>query len=51
MKEFKTFNNLLENLKKDEKCLCNITSETSKGQKRKISKTCINNIIEYLKNM
>lgn len=51
MKEFKTFNNLLENLKKDEKCLCNISSETSKGQKRKISKTCINNIIEYLKNM
>jgi len=51
MKEFKTFNNLLEKLKEDEKCLFNITTKTSTGQSRKISKTCINNIIEYLKNM
>jgi ERCC4-type nuclease len=51
MKEFESFNNLLENIKKDDNCLNNITTETSKGQKRKISKTCINNIIEYLKNM
>ena len=51
MKEFKSFNNLLENIKKDEKCLSNITTESTKGQKRKISKTCISNIIEYLKNM
>lgn len=49
MKEFKNLNTLIENIKEDENCLNNITYETEKKQKRKISKTVIKNIIEYLK--
>jgi len=49
MKEYKTINNLIEKLKEDENCLNEITTETSKGQKRKISKACIKNIIQFLK--
>jgi ERCC4-type nuclease len=49
LKEFKTLNNLIESIKKDDTCLNGIGYETEKKQKRKISKTVINNIIEYLK--
>ena len=48
MKEYNTINNLIEYIKKDNKCLDNITYETDKGQKRKISKSSIKNIIEFL---
>jgi len=48
MKIFNTINNLIECIKKDNKCLDNITYETDKGQKRKISKSSIKNIIEFL---
>jgi ERCC4-type nuclease len=48
MKEFETLNNLIEKLRENEDCLNEIKTETSKGQKRKISKTSIKNIIEYL---
>jgi crossover junction endonuclease MUS81 len=51
MKEFNTLNNLLQKIKEDDKCLDTITYETSKGQKRKLSKTCIKNIIDYLLKM
>lgn len=48
MKEYNTINNLIDCIKKDNKCLDNITYETDKGQKRKISKTSIKNIIDFL---
>ena len=48
MKEYKTMNNLIEKLKEDKDCLNNIKYETEKKQIRKISKTCIKNIIEFL---
>lgn len=48
MKEYKTINNLIEKLKADKDCLSNIKYETEKKQIRKISKTCIKNIIEFL---
>ena len=49
MKEFLTINNLIEKLKIDEKCLNEITTETN-SKKRKISKACIKNILEFLKS-
>lgn len=49
MKEFKTINNLIEKIKEDENCMNEITTETTKGQKRKISKACIKNILQFLK--
>lgn len=48
MKEYKNINNLVEKLKEDKDCLNNIKYETEKKQIRKISKTCIKNIIEFL---
>jgi hypothetical protein len=48
MKEYKTINNLIEKLKVDKDCLNNIKYETEKKQIRKISKTCIKNIIDFL---
>ena len=48
MKEYNTVNNLIDSIKKDNKCLDNITYETDKGQKRKISKTSIKNIVDFL---
>ena len=48
IKEYKTMNNLIEKLKEDKDCLNNIKYETEKKQIRKISKTCIKNIIEFL---
>ena len=47
MKKFGSLYNLLDNLKKDSKCLNDIMIETSNG-KRKISKTSIRNISQYL---
>ena len=48
MKQFSTINNLIEELKKDDKALNNVTYQTEKNQTRKISKTSINNIIKFL---
>jgi len=48
MKEFKTIDNLIEKLKEDRKCLNEVSYETEKKQKRKISKTSIQNILEFL---
>lgn len=48
MKEYNTINYLIECIKKDNKCLDNITYETDKGQKRKISRSSIKNIIDFL---
>ena len=49
MKEYKNINNLIDKIKENENCLNEITTETSKGQKRKISKACIKNIVQFLK--
>ena len=48
MKEFKNLNDLIQKLKIDQNCLSEIKTETNNGQKRKISKTSIKNIIDYL---
>ncbi len=48
MKEFESLNDLIEKLKENKDCLNEIKTETSNGQKRKINKTSIKNIIEYL---
>ena len=47
MDEYKTINKLIESIKEDPDCLNDITY-VSKDKKRKISKTCIKNILEYL---
>ena len=48
MKEFKNIDTLIQKLKEDQNCLDDLTYETEKKQKRKISKTSIKNIIEFL---
>ena len=50
MSEYKNLNNLIDKIKENNKCLDGISYTTSKNQKRKISKTCIKNIIEFLSN-
>jgi len=47
-KEFKTLNILIQKLKENKDCLNEITYQTSKNQKRKLSKACIKNIVEFL---
>lgn len=47
-KEFKTINNLIDKLQEDKTCLNNIKYETESKQLRKISKTSISNIINFL---
>ena len=46
--KFKTFSNLMTCIQNDSNCLNDITSTNSKGQQRKISKTCISNIYKFL---
>jgi len=46
--EFSTLNNLIFKLKEDKNCLNNICYTTSKNQKRKISKTSIKNIKDFI---
>uniref|UniRef100_A0A6C0IEY5 ERCC4 domain-containing protein n=1 Tax=viral metagenome TaxID=1070528 RepID=A0A6C0IEY5_9ZZZZ len=46
--KFKTFANLITCIHNDSNCLNDITSTNSKGQQRKISKTCISNIYKFL---
>jgi len=48
MNEFKNVNNLIDKIKENNKCLDGITYLTPNNQKRKISKTCIKNILEFL---
>lgn len=48
MSEYTNLNNLIDKIKENNKCLDGISYTTSKNQKRKISKTCIKNIIEFL---
>ena len=48
MKEFKTINNLISKIKENQKCLDGFCYTTSDNKQRKISKTSIKNIIEFL---
>jgi len=50
LQHFKTLPNLIKCIQEDDKCLNNITTTDAKGKSRKISKTAISTIIEYLKN-
>lgn len=47
MREYKTFSNLIDQIRQNPQSLENIVCE-SKGKQRKISKSCVQNIIEYL---
>jgi ERCC4-type nuclease len=46
--KFKTFTNLMTCIQNDTNCLNDITTTNTKGQQRKISKTCISNIYKFL---
>ena len=48
MKEFKTIRNLLSALEKDDKCLDSFKIVCDGGQTRRISKTCIENIKQFI---
>jgi len=48
MKVFKTIKTLLEQLQQNERCLNDIKMEIENGQVRKINKTCIENIKNFL---
>jgi ERCC4-type nuclease len=51
LNKYKTIHNLIKALESDPNCLQNMTYESSKGQTRKISKTCLENIAKYLLNI
>jgi ERCC4-type nuclease len=46
--KFKSISNLIKEINANPNCLKDISYITTKGQPRKISATCINNIIKYL---
>lgn len=48
MEKYKTIQNLIDCMRVDEKCLDDITYTTSKSQTRKINKTSISNLKQYL---
>jgi hypothetical protein len=50
MNKFKTIQNLIINLRENDKCLQEISYINSKGQQRKVNKTVISNIIKFLQN-
>jgi ERCC4-type nuclease len=49
IQKFKTINNLIMCIKENENCLKDISYINSKNQTRKINKTCLTNIIKFLK--
>jgi len=48
IEKFKTLSNLLKELESNQECLKDISYINSKGQSRKINKTCTANIMKYL---
>ena len=48
MKEYKSVDNLIVKLRENPKCLDDIKTKTGSGAERRISKTCIANIIRFL---
>ena len=51
MKQYKSVDKLIVKLRENPKCLDNIKTKTSGGGERRISKTCIANIIRFLLQM
>ena len=51
MKEYKSVDKLIVKLRENPKCLDNIKTKTGGGGERRISKTCIENIIRFLLQM
>ena len=51
MKEYKSVDNLISKLRENPKCLDDIKTKTTGGGERRISKTCIANIIRFLLQM
>lgn len=49
MKKVGTISNLVKMIQEDENCLKDISTVNPNGQQRKISKTCVANIIKFLK--
>jgi crossover junction endonuclease MUS81 len=47
-REYKNLSELINSLKENQNCLESIKYKTNKGQERKISKTCIKNIANFL---
>jgi ERCC4-type nuclease len=48
MEKFNTLPNLIKELETNDECLKNISYTNTKGQNRKINKTCIVNIVKFL---
>ena len=48
MEKYKTIPNLIKELETDNDCMKNLSYTNTKGQVRKISKTCIANIVKFL---
>jgi hypothetical protein len=49
MKKVGTISNLIKMIQSDENCLKDISTLNPNGQQRKISKTCVANIMKFLK--
>ena len=48
MDKFKTLSNLIKEIESNTECLKDLSYTNSKGQVRKINKTCILNIVKFL---
>ena len=48
--KFKTLPNLISQIQENENCLKDISYTNSKNQVRKVSKTCLVNIVKFLLN-
>jgi len=48
LEKYKTLSDLIKAIELDNNCLKDIASTNTKGQTRKISKTCISNIVKFL---
>ena len=48
MKKYCSIDNLIDCLRENPKCLDDIKTKTATGGERRISKTCVQNIISYL---
>ena len=47
-KVYENLSHLIDSIKENQNCLDSIKYKTSKGQERKLSKTCVKNIVEFL---
>jgi hypothetical protein len=49
MEYYKTIPNLIQAIRADPNCLQTISYKTGAGQTRKINKTCVSNVLTFLK--